>query len=139
MDCHMCDVIAKRDGFFIADWPLHVWRLAEDQTWPGWSMLVSKKHVSELFDLTPEERAAGIEEVAGAAKILKDVFNAAKMNIELLGNQQPHIHWHVIPRRTDDPAWNKPIWSFDHKPRPLSSKEHDSVVSRIRRALPQSP
>ena len=135
----MCDVIAKRDGFFIAEWPLHVWRLAEDQTWPGWSMLVSKKHAAELFELTPEERAAGIEEVARAAKILKEVFNATKMNIELLGNQQPHVHWHVIPRRTDDPAWNKPIWAFEHKPRPLSSKEHDSVVSRIRRALPQSP
>jgi diadenosine tetraphosphate (Ap4A) HIT family hydrolase len=137
--CTMCAALSKRDGFFIADWPHHVWRLAEDQTWPGWSMLIHKKHVTELFEMSPAERAAAMEEVSEAARILKNTFGATKMNIELLGNQEPHVHWHIIPRRTDDPAWNRPIWTFAHAPVRLSPKEHDAVVARIRRKIPAPP
>ncbi|MCC6741903.1 MAG: HIT family protein [Planctomycetia bacterium] len=137
--CTMCSSLAKRDGCFIAEWPYHVWRLAEDQTWPGWSILIFKKHVTELFELSPAERAMAIEEVAEASRLLKVAFNATKMNVELLGNQEPHIHWHIVPRRNDDPAWNRPIWSFAHAPVRLAPREHDAVVARIRRKLPPAP
>ena len=29
-------------------------------------------------------------------------FAAEKMNIELLGNGDAHLHWHIFPRRTGD-------------------------------------
>ena len=132
----MCLNVSRRDGSYITEWPHHVWRLSDDQTWPGWSILVLRKHVTEIFEMAPEERAAAIEEVSRASKILKVAFAAVKMNIELLGNMEPHVHWHIVPRRTDDPAWNRPIWTYAHQPRTLTSREHDSVVDRIRRALP---
>lgn len=137
--CTMCSSLTKRDGSFIVEWPYHVWRLADDQTWPGWSLLILKKHVTELFELTPAERAAAMEEVAEAGRILKNVLGATKMNLELLGNQEPHIHWHVVPRKAGDPGWNRPIWSHAHQPAPLGPRDHDALVSRIRRKLPQAP
>lgn len=133
--CTMCDSLSKRDGHFIEDWPNHVWRLSEDQTWPGWSILVLKRHATEIFELTKEERAAAMEEVSEAARILKQGFGATKMNIELLGNQEPHIHWHLVPRKTDDPAWNKPIWTFPHQPKKLGPRDHDALVTKIRKLL----
>lgn len=137
--CTMCAAVGKRDGNYVADMASHVWRLADDQTWPGWSILILKKHVTEIFEMSPAERAAAIEEVSEAARILKTAFGATKMNIELLGNQEPHIHWHIVPRRSDDPAWNKPIWTHAHQPLKLTSKEHDAVVTRIRKKLASQP
>jgi diadenosine tetraphosphate (Ap4A) HIT family hydrolase len=32
------------------------------------------------------------------------------MNYELLGNQVPHLHWHLFPRYRDDPNRLQPVW-----------------------------
>jgi diadenosine tetraphosphate (Ap4A) HIT family hydrolase len=32
------------------------------------------------------------------------------LNYELLGNQVPHLHWHLFPRYRDDPEALKPVW-----------------------------
>jgi diadenosine tetraphosphate (Ap4A) HIT family hydrolase len=34
-----------------------------------------------------------------------------KVNLASLGNQVPHLHWHVIPRYADDAHFPKPIWA----------------------------
>ena len=37
-----------------------------------------------------------------------DGFDPVKINYELLGNQLPHIHWHVIPRLAETRPRAKP-------------------------------
>jgi diadenosine tetraphosphate (Ap4A) HIT family hydrolase len=32
------------------------------------------------------------------------------MNCESLGNQVPHVHWHLFPRSANDPDTLKPVW-----------------------------
>ncbi|MBU1268166.1 MAG: HIT domain-containing protein, partial [Gammaproteobacteria bacterium] len=39
------------------------------------------------------------------------VFKADKANIATLGNVVPHLHWHVIPRFTDDKHFPAPVWA----------------------------
>jgi len=34
-----------------------------------------------------------------------------KINLASLGNQVPHLHWHIIPRYEDDPFFPESIWS----------------------------
>jgi diadenosine tetraphosphate (Ap4A) HIT family hydrolase len=34
-----------------------------------------------------------------------------KINLAALGNQVPHIHWHVIPRFEDDAFFPGSVWS----------------------------
>jgi diadenosine tetraphosphate (Ap4A) HIT family hydrolase len=51
------------------------------------------------------------------------------MNLASLGNQTPHLHWHLIPRFTDDSHFPQPVWGprqRDAEPRPLPD---DFVVS----------
>jgi hypothetical protein len=38
------------------------------------------------------------------------VLGAEKVNLASLGNQVPHLHWHVIPRFKDDPHFPFAIW-----------------------------
>jgi diadenosine tetraphosphate (Ap4A) HIT family hydrolase len=109
--------------------------LHDDQFFAGWTILVLKRHATELFQLSREERSRLIDEVALAADHLADEFRAVKMNYELLGNQLPHIHWHLIPRRADDPAPLEPVWRIPHAPRTLSDREREDLISRLRGRL----
>jgi diadenosine tetraphosphate (Ap4A) HIT family hydrolase len=57
------------------------------------------------------------------------------MNYELLGNQVPHIHWHLVPRLSTDPELHAPIWRIAHEPAPLDPAVARERIDRIRRAL----
>jgi diadenosine tetraphosphate (Ap4A) HIT family hydrolase len=101
----------------IADCGVSTAYLHDDQFFPGWTVLVLNRHATELFELAGPERAALMDEVARVARVLADEFAAVKMNYALLGNQLPHIHWHLIPRRADDPAPRDSVWAVAHAPR----------------------
>jgi diadenosine tetraphosphate (Ap4A) HIT family hydrolase len=42
-------------------------------------------------------------------------FRPHKLNYELLGNQVPHLHWHLFPRYRDDPEHLHPVWLALHR------------------------
>ena len=48
--------------------------------------------------------------VFAAEAALREVMAPAKVNLASLGNVVPHLHWHVIPRFTDDPHFPNPVW-----------------------------
>jgi HIT domain len=41
---------------------------------------------------------------------MRRVLEPDHFNVESLGNQVPHLHWHIIPRYRSDPRWGLPIW-----------------------------
>jgi diadenosine tetraphosphate (Ap4A) HIT family hydrolase len=133
--CRACDGQWPPAALRIADCGLSVAYLNEDQFFPGWTVLVLKRHATELWQLTAAERAALIEEVARVARALGTAVEAVKLNYELLGNQLPHIHWHLIPRRADDPAPLAPAWTVAHEARRLDAAATDARIALIRRHL----
>ena len=133
--CPACSGQWSSNGRQIAEFATSVAYLGEDQFFPGWCVLVLKRHATELWQLAQDERGALMDEVTRVAQALAAVFDAVKMNYELLGNQVPHIHWHLIPRRADDPAPLEPAWRVAHAPRALSAAETAERIARIRAAL----
>ena len=132
----MCDKYGAAGG------PLHVAELEasriflnEDQFFPGYVLLVLRRHVTELYDLSVAERATLMEEVSRVAQALARVFRPVKMNYELLGNLVPHIHWHLVPRLATDPGLRGPIWTVEHQPAPLPPAAARERIEAIRRAL----
>jgi diadenosine tetraphosphate (Ap4A) HIT family hydrolase len=107
----------------------------EDQFFPGWTFLILKRHATELFELTREERSQLIEEVNMVARALATVLGARKMNYELLGNQVAHIHWHLVPRLANDPAPREPAWRVPHDPKRLPGDELRNLIHQIRSRL----
>ena len=136
--CKACQGTWPRQDHFIADLGSSKVYLHDDQFFPGWTVVVFQRHATELFQLTASERFQLIEEVNRVAAISADVHHAKKMNYELLGNQLPHIHWHIIPRLANDPAPLEPVWRVPHKPRLLAGAALQETISRLAAPLRQS-
>lgn len=49
------------------------------------------------------------------AEAVYNVFSPEKLNYELLGNGDSHIHWHIFPRVTGDTSTKGPVWWLDPK------------------------
>ena len=133
--CVMCGKYAADGPQLIAELETARAYLHEDQFFPGYVLLVLRRHATELYELPAPERAAHLDEVARVAEALARVFQPVKMNYELLGNQVPHIHWHLVPRLAADPDLRQPIWRVDHAPVSLDAAVTRQRVEAIRRAL----
>ena len=133
--CKACQGTWPRADHFIADLGLSQAYLHEDQFFTGWTVVVFRRHATELFQLAPTERIQLMEEVTLVAKTLAQVFDARKINYELLGNQLPHIHWHLIPRLETDPAPLEPVWRVQHEPVHLPTQELRAGIEQIKDAM----
>ena len=133
--CRACQRAWPSTEYHLGDCDLTRAYLFDDQFFQGWTILVLKQHATELFHLSPSERAGLMEEVSAVAKALADVYGARKVNYELLGNQLPHIHWHLIPRGQDDPAPVEPVWRVPHVPLILERDMLERQLAAVREAL----
>ncbi len=133
--CQICEKVWPSDDHYIGDLGLTKAYLFDDQFFAGWTVLILKNHRTELFQLTREERMELIEEVSRVGEALAKIFEVRKINSELLGNQIPHIHWHVIPRLKSDPDSLKPVWCVSHDPVRLSTGFLEERLYQIRTTL----
>jgi diadenosine tetraphosphate (Ap4A) HIT family hydrolase len=136
-DCKACIGTWPRRDHFIADCGLTQAYLHEDQYFSGWTVLVLKRHATELFDLSRADRCSLIEEVSSIAGLLAAEWQAVKMNYELLGNQLPHIHWHLIPRQSQDPSPLEPVWTISHEPIRLTDDRRHLLIQRLQQVWPR--
>ena len=119
----------------IAELPGSVLYLHTDQFFPGWSVLVLRRHATELFELDRGERARLMDEVSDVARALGQAFDARKVNYALFGNVLPHVHWHLVPRLAADPAPREPVFAVAHEPVALGATERAARIARIRSRL----
>lgn len=93
------------------------------------------RHVVEPTELDDAEAAAFGRELLVAGRALLAVFQPVKLNWEILGNELPHLHVHLVPRFADDP---RPGWPFpfpDPEPGPWPEAELRADVERLRAAV----
>ena len=136
MNCPMCRRWDADSDLRIAELRHSYAILNRDQYFPGYTLLFTKTHVTELFHLDCDVRAALVEELSLVAEALYGIYTPAKINYELIGNMVPHIHWHIVPRFSSEPLWPRPIWAEPHEERFLSPAEYRQSIETIRSALP---
>jgi diadenosine tetraphosphate (Ap4A) HIT family hydrolase len=119
------------------------------QFYHGYCILASRLHASELSQLDDETRLYFLDEMCTLARAIEECFRPKKLNYEMLGNQTPHLHWHVIPRYRGDPDAAHPIWSTiervrDNKPErqklktgPMGRAETIALLQEKLNSLPQ--
>jgi len=85
--------------------------LVNDASLPGFCRVIWNRHVSEMTDLSHGEREHLMTLVFAVETAIRRVMQPDKVNIAVLGNMVPHIHWHVIPRFKDDAFFPGSAWS----------------------------
>lgn len=84
--------------------------LLHNQAYRGHCILIyDPKHVVRPDALTADEWSAFADDAYRATKALVKVCRPDHVNVECLGNQIPHLHWHIVPRYKSDPRWGGPI------------------------------
>lgn len=116
-NCLICDrITAIRKGnnpFFVAERETGYVVLGDYQFFHGYTLFLCKVHALDLHELEPTFRIKFLSEMAEVAEAVYRAFRPVHLNYELLCNSEPHLHWHLFPRHTDDPAPNKPVWTID--------------------------
>ncbi len=138
-NCSLCRVIESTEpadefGFRVADLNLSRLNLARNQFVRGYCALVCTKHVREPYHLTADEQSLFFGDLMRAAQALDRVFSPVKMNLQMLGNEVPHLHVHLLPRYYGDAAPARPIdpgFQFVT----LSEEEYQERIRLIRLAL----
>lgn len=87
--------------------------LCDFQYFYGYTVFLSKIHAKELHELEKTEKELFLKEMAIVAEAVIKTFKPKKLNYELLGNSDSHLHWHLIPRYGDDPKTETSIWAID--------------------------
>jgi diadenosine tetraphosphate (Ap4A) HIT family hydrolase len=108
--CQGLTALANRPGDAVWEFAESVVFLGTWQYYEGYCIAVSRHHVRELYELEGRVRHAYVDEIALLGKALDRVFKPRKLNVEMLGNQVPHLHCHIFPRYEQDPEHLVPAW-----------------------------
>ena len=111
--CELCDSDGGTTIFRARQWRVVRVGGAEGDAFPGYCRVIWNAHIKELTDLAAEDRRQFMEIVFKVEDALRWSLSPDKMNVASLGNLTPHLHWHIVPRFADDPAFPKPIWAVN--------------------------
>lgn len=143
--CMICDRIQMiRDGknpYFVKELKTGYAVLGDHQHFKGYTLFLCKQHRSELHELDKETKLQFLEEMSLVSQAVSDAFSAQKMNCELLGNGDAHLHWHLFPRVDGDlegygnngrgPVWWYPMEKMYSEENLLSEKELELLKAKL--------
>ncbi len=123
--CLICDRIEMiKNGanpYFVRELETGYVVIGDKQYFPGYVLFLCKYHETELFYLDDDIRRLFLDEMTIVAEAVSIAFKADKINYELLGNGDSHVHWHIFTRKNGDldeygvngvgPVWWAP-WSI---------------------------
>ena len=123
-----------QDTIMLGDFTLCRIVLMNDSRYP-WLILVPRcADVSEVFQLSAAQQQQLWQETSEVGQVLKDAFQADKINIATLGNVVKQLHMHVVVRMQNDAAWPAPVWGRGEA-QPYTADEIACIRLRLRAAF----
>ena len=142
--CRTCDLTARRDAGRAPLWDAIVrtpsWDVvhSDDSSVEGWLVLVLRRHVAAMADLTEDEAAELGPLVRRVSSALRDVLGCPKTYVVQFAEHplHRHVHVHVIARAADlhDDAQGPRVFSRVGVPEAdrVSEDRRDEIAGAIR-------
>ncbi len=138
--CLICDrlnLIKRNEN------PYHVCELktghvviGDFQYFKGYTLFLCKQHIPELHLLDSDYKIQFLTEMSIVAEAVYTCFKPDKLNYELLGNSESHMHWHLFPRFQHETDPNKPVWCIDQGIRYAdATRPNESDLHELKRRL----
>lgn len=101
--------------------------MGAQQVMPGYCLLLPDPVVPHLNVLHGLDRAQFLEDMVKIGDLILELTGAARINYEMLGNLEPALHAHIIPRYNEEPEElrTKPIWFYDWDAAPKFDEKGD--------------
>ncbi len=126
--------LLEQFGIYICDLSVSSLILFKEQSHMGRCIVAYKDHVSEIVNISDEERKAFIEDVNRAAKAIHAVFHPDKLNYGAYGDTGCHLHVHLVPKYKDGFEWGG-VFEMNPKKKFLSGQEYADMIEKIKSAL----
>ena len=113
---HALVALARRgDPRVIARLPSGWAVLGERQFLYGYALLLPDPVVPGINSLTMKQRAQFLTDMTRVGDALLEVTGALRINYAILGNLEPALHAHVVPRYADEPLAlrTQHPWAYD--------------------------
>lgn len=124
----------KAFGYYVMDLRVSSLYVFREQSHKGRCIVAYKDHVSELVDISPEERALFLEDVANVSKAIHKAFNPDKVNYGFYGDTGKHLHCHLCPKYKDGFEWGG-VFQMNPHLHDLSDDELEKIAAEIRKFL----
>lgn len=106
MSCLICERIQwikeHRNPYFVCELETGYVVMGDHQRFRGYTLFLCKVHEEELYHLEKNFKLKYLEEMTLVAEAVANVYHPQKMNYEVLGNGDSHLHFHLFPRRAGD-------------------------------------
>lgn len=108
--------------------------LFKEQTYRGRCLVSYDKHVSDLNELTDEERNDFMADVVQTTRAMQKAFNPEKINYGAYSDKLSHLHFHLAPKYVDGPDYGG---TFQMNPGKvyLSDAEYQELVDKVKSNL----
>lgn len=108
--------------------------LFKEQSKRGRCIVAYKDHVSEIVDISEEDRNAFFADVTKAAKAIHKAFSPDKLNYGAYGDTGCHLHMHLVPKYEGGDEWGS---TFAMNPQKvfLTDTEYSDMIDLIKANL----
>ena len=121
-------------GIKICDLDVSQLILFKEQSHPGRVIVAYKDHVSEIVNISDEERNRFFADVNRAAKALHAAFLPVKVNYGAYGDTGCHLHFHLVPKYRDEFEWGG-VFAMNPGQVYLTDEEYAEMIEKIKANL----
>ncbi|MDQ1341603.1 MAG: hypothetical protein QG571_219 [Pseudomonadota bacterium] len=77
--------------------------MGDPQVLRGYCLLLPDPVVPHLNEMVPEAQSAFLADIARLGQAVLELTGAIRINYSIIGNVEPALHAHVLPRFADEP------------------------------------
>ena len=131
--CQKGELLAQF-GIEICELSVSTLILFKELSHPGRCFVAYMDHVSEIVNISDEERNAFFADVTRAAKAIHKVFSPDKVNYGAYGDTGCHLHMHLVPKYKDEYEWGG-VFEMNPGKTLLTDAEYAEMIEKIKAAL----
>lgn len=126
--------LLEKFGIYICDLRVSSLILFKEQSKPGRVIVAYKDHVSEIVDISEEERNLFFADVTQAAKALHAAFRPKKVNYGAYGDTGCHLHFHLVPKYEGGDEYGG-VFQMNPGKVYLTEEEYKEMIEKIKANL----
>lgn len=137
--CYTCELTARRHAgqaplwdniYHTAYWDVvHAYNTAL----PGWLVLVARRHMAAIAELTDEEAAELGQLIRNVSIALREATGCLKTYVIQFAEaaEHPHVHFHIVPRMSDQPEDRRSTKIFTYLGVPEAERVNEGLMNEI--------